>query len=540
MVRLSIVWVWIAGISVHLTISMDTNPENIRVNSRLQEIQPSRQISTARGDMNNICRDSSSTYLDPSVRLTLKRPKLAPQGEPILSHEQHGVYQSLEDREGSSKVELWMEKKSTTDHYPSSAEIFDSNNHKIAGICPIPNHRGVEQKEHHTARELNFDLNQEPMDHDISPKFYKNIPSKGKSNTLLVESTKKGIESKSSIRMDSEPKASEIDIKNFHLHNPDKMCSAAAIHYTKELIMALSDRYTPRGRLSEYPSWESGKEIWTSEILLPFVYFIVSCNPSRKIWRYIKLLTNLLLRTYHKSSIETETLSDQEKLSRFLLWHTEVIYHTALLEPTFKSSCARLTIRSLSTLARVFWLINDHDCYERSFSKGYCKSMLERHISGTFEEDYQAGYPRNKLNQDLYSSTLENWKKKSNEIWNIGKYVDWSKFLIHTQDESDPILLKDQDIETLKNDPKLTVSMKYWEKDLKNMLLFIKPSPNINLALPHFSLEKICRGIDQFIKQKLTCKKQEVDLHKPTDYQVTLYSSFLHQKTDDKSFERFW
>ncbi|EGG05090.1 uncharacterized protein MELLADRAFT_107739 [Melampsora larici-populina 98AG31] len=543
MVGMSIGWVWIAGISIHLAISLDTNPENIRVNSRLQEIQPSRQIFTARGDMNNICRDSSSTYLDPSARPILKRQKLAPQAETILSHEKKGSFQSLdsENRERSSKVELWMEKKSTTDHkdlYPSSAERFDSNNHKIANICPIPNHRGVEQKEHHTARELNFDLNQEPMDH-ISPKFYENLISQGKTNTLSVESTKKGIESKSSIRMDSEPKASEIDIKNFHLHDPNKICSAAAIHYTKDLMISLSEKYTPRVKIpNECLSWNSGKEIWTSEILLPFVYFMVICNPSQKLWKYIKHLTVLSLRAYHQSSLEDKTQSDQEKLGRFVLWHTEVMYHITLLQPSIKSlDGVRLTIRGFCTLARLVWVMNDHENFEKCFSQKSCKSILERHISGTFEEDYKSGYPRNELNQNLYSSTLENWKKKSNEILKIGRYVDWSKFLInHPKDESHPLLLIDQDLQNLKTDPKLLVFMKYWEKDLEKMFEFISPLSLTGLALPHFSLHQICKGMNQFIKTK----RQTSGLHKPSEFQVTLFSQFLHQKLNDKYFKRFW
>ncbi|KAH9816252.1 hypothetical protein DFH28DRAFT_220345 [Melampsora americana] len=208
---------------------------------------------------------------------------------------------------------------------------------------------------------MKFDLNQLPGSSEIQTIHAKaigsskNISLKRIINNHLGNQPRMSQVSPSPIKKDPQPRASEIDIKTFHQHTPDKMCSAAAIYYTRDLIMSLSDRYSYQGPVSQYPSWELGKQIWTSERLLPFVYFVVACNPSRKIWRYIKLFTTLVLRTYHKLSVNNKTISDEEKLTRFILWHTEVIYHTTLLAPMINSSrTADMRVSGLSTLSRVF------------------------------------------------------------------------------------------------------------------------------------------------------------------------------------------
>ncbi|KAH9814308.1 hypothetical protein DFH28DRAFT_1095781 [Melampsora americana] len=545
---------WTVFHSICMAISMDTTSGRILgKNSRLSKVPPNGQILTDHNNIHNIYRESPSTDLNPNVNPTFKRQKLTHQGGAIQSHDQQQGDLSLDSHGGSSKNELWMARKpprhTKIPHSASSAKST-TDHHKDTAVSLIPSHpsQGVlRQREHDSNPKMKFDLNQLPGPSELqtihakAKESSKNISSQRVISNPSGKSTKDVTISPSPIKKDPQPRASEIDIKTFHQHTPDKMCSAAAIYYTRDLIMNLSDRYSYRAQLTQCPSWELGKQIWTSERLLPFVYFVVACNPSRKIWRHIKLFTTLLLRTYHKLSVENKTISDEEKLTQFLLWHTEVIYHTTLLAPMVKSSrTAQMRVPGLSTLSRVFLLINDHDGFEKTCKNQNCQSMLHRHISETFEMDYQLGYPITKPNQIIHGATSENWNTKSNEIRNIGKNVDWSRFENFGWDESHPLLLMEQDIETLKKDSKLSVSMKYWEEYLKKMLLFIKPTPSTNLALPELSLVQICKGIHKFMKKNMENEDKRLDMHRIPVYQVTMYSHFLHQKSDDKSFKRFW
>ncbi|KAH9816249.1 hypothetical protein DFH28DRAFT_1056728 [Melampsora americana] len=546
----SIVLAWAVFQSICMTISMDTTPGRIlEKDSRISKAQTNRQILTDHKSINKIYRESTSTCPDPNAHLPFKRQKMTHQDGAIQSHDQQKGDQLLTSKEGSSKDEPLIARKPPRRNrilQSGSSAGFITDAHKDTTVSPITSHpsQGVlRQKEHDTSEKMKFDLNQLPGSsvtqtiHEKAKESSKHISSQRVINTPSEDVTN----SPSSIRKDPEPRASEIDIKTFHQHTPDKMCSAAAIYYTRDLMMDLSHRYSYRSQSSQYPSWELGKHIWTPERLLPFVYFVVSCNPSRKIWRYIRLFTTWVLKTYHKVSVENKTISDEDKLTRFLLWHTEVIYHTTLLAPMIKaSSRTEKKGARLSTLPRVFLLINDHDLFDKACSDGNYQSMLHRHISETFEMDYQLGYPITRPNQIIHGSTLEKWNTKSNEIRNIGKNVNWSRFEDVGWDESHPLLLMEQDIETLKKDSKLSVSMKYWEEDLKNMLLFIKPTPSTKLALPEFSLVQICKGIHKFMKKNMENEEKRSDTSRLPEYQVTLYSHFLHQKSDDNSFKKFW
>ncbi|KAH9816251.1 hypothetical protein DFH28DRAFT_891681 [Melampsora americana] len=550
---------WTVFHSICMVIPMDTTSGRILgKNSRLSKFPPNRQILIDHNNINNIYRESTSTDLDPNAHLTFKRQKLTHQGGAIQSHDQQKGDLSLESQGGSSKNGIWMARKPPRPNkLPHSATSSRSptDNHKDTAVCLITSHpsqgflrqKEQRQKEHDSNPRMKFDLNQLPGSSEIQTIYAKaigsskNISLKRIINNPSGKSTKDVTISPSPIKKDPQPRASEIDIKTFHQHTPDKMCSAAAIYYTRDLIMNLSDRYSYQAQLTQCPSWELGKQIWTSERLLPFVYFVVACNPSRKIWRHIKLFTTLVLRTYHKLSVKNKTISDEEKLTQFLLWHTEVMYHTTLLAPMIKaSSTAEMKGARLSTLSRVFLLINDYDGFDQTCKTANCQYMLWKHVSKTFEIDSKSGYPITKPNQIIDGATLKNWNTKSNEIRNIGKKVDWSRFENVGWDESHPLLLMEQDIETLKKDSKLSVSMKYWEEDLKNMLVFIRPTPSTNLALPEFSLVEICKGIHKFMKKNMENEEKRSDMRRIPEYQVTLYSHFLHQKSDDKSFKKFW
>ncbi|EGG08210.1 uncharacterized protein MELLADRAFT_62022 [Melampsora larici-populina 98AG31] len=334
-----------------------------------------------------------------------------------------------------------------------------------------------------------------------------------------------------------------IDIQRFHLHNPDKMCSAAAAHFTQDLIETLKIRYQAQSKLSLSPTWEVGKEMWTSDSLLPFVYFVVSCNPDLKIWVRIKEVTMNTLKVYHKQCVITKSCFDQEKLAQFLLWHTNVIYQIAQLGPKIKSSpedkrkiSLHLTSSGLSTLARIVYLIYADKTFASFMRNSHTRLvMLKRHVSQTFEDDYQKGYPEISTKNKVHGSVWKNWIIKSLEIRNKAENIQWPKVPKSQISDTEPILFLKADLNNdirMKMNNEVSEFISQWEMDFKNTMKIIKTSQSGNSGFPSVSIKDFCRGIQMFLKQAHNTRTSKL--------QVTLFSEFLHQDSQESFYVEFW
>ncbi|KAH9824002.1 hypothetical protein DFH28DRAFT_1047916 [Melampsora americana] len=577
MIRFNKVLMWTVFILKHMAISMDTYSDKIlEAEATLQEIQPTRQLFKESQDISNIFRPGTSAYPDPNAHPNPRKQQLGYGNEEVL-YQREGYQKRLRDGtmmdgaflslgppiemgspkrmmknlEGSSKDEpRWGTPPSSRYRdLHSSIPRLSIHNHEDTAIL-VPNHRGLEQRESDKTREIALEITQgSPRNlfqiaHTSAPGSSHDSASQGAFNNQHGDRLLQGMPSISETRKDFELRAANIDIRNFDLHTPDKMLSAAAIHYTQDLIKTLSTRSPTATDAHMYPSWEVGKLIWTSERLLPFVYFILSCNPSIKVWEKIKRLTDLILRNYDRWSINNTNILNQEKHARFLLWHTEVMYHITLLEPVIRSSSASITIPKFSTLARTFWVINDDKAFRSFTTYSSSRPVLERHVAETFEEDYKAGYPMSEFNRNVDISTLTEWNKKSDEIRNMGDGIVWPRISNVERDQSEPVLLMNGYIQhdnIIKSDPKLSKFVNYWEKDLKNMIQSIKVSQPTNLALSNLSLIKICKGINAFVTGRIRYMKQRLNVdNRPIEYQVTIFTRFLHQDSNDENFKRFW
>ncbi|KAH9824009.1 hypothetical protein DFH28DRAFT_879720 [Melampsora americana] len=587
MIRLSNIQAFVGIVSIinQMTISMDPSSiKTLEASSQEPKIQPIRELFMEHENPINQFKTSTSTYPDSNAFPTFKRPRLGHRDEDIERQDRKGGYQvfelqsldghtseflkrlrdgtildradlslgpplevgssmrTMENLKGSSQGEAGMIMlNSASDQHSNSLSsqrsMFDKHEHASAYLGP--NHSGPEEEERYDRRKMGREKNivHTPyllqIDHRSTPNFSQKITSQSESNNPYKVSVERGMTSMSSIRQDFEPSSTRIDIRNFHLHHPNKMLSAAAIYYTEDLIDTLAVRYPSHAETYQCPSWELGKSIWTSERLLPFVYFVISCNPNRGVWKNIKYLTILILRAYHKYSIEKEIISDEERLMKFILWHTEVIYHITLLKPMVNSSRVMMKTRGFSTLSRIFLLMND-DLAFKTLLRTNSLPMFTRHVSETFEDDYQLGYPIIKDDENPQVSILQNWLKKSNEIRNLGMNVPWPGISKVLWEQSKPVLWVNGEIEhdrNLKDDQVLCEFINQWENDLKKMLLFIKASQPTNLALPNLSLKQICRGIHLVTKK--STQEELLYYGKPIEYQVTLFSLFLLQKLND-------
>ncbi|EGG08711.1 uncharacterized protein MELLADRAFT_61702 [Melampsora larici-populina 98AG31] len=341
------------------------------------------------------------------------------------------------------------------------------------------------------------------------------------------------------------PSQRGINIQEFHLHPPEKMCSAAAIHFTLDLMTNLESKYNLADQESQYPAWQAGKQIWKLDTLLPFVYFVVTCNANLGIWENIKIMTSYTLKVYHQWCVKENTCHDQEKLARFLLWHTDVMYHIVNVDPKIQTSQGgKMEISTnlqfmaprLSTLAKNFNVIHtDQSC--TSFTRNIIKrdEMLKRHVSETFEGDYQKGYPIKKNSKRQHDSVWDSWRNKSYEISERAKDVQWPKLINPLRHHSEPMLFLNGDINhdvSVKKKHRASGFIKQWENQFKKTMEFIKASQSENLGFPRTSIKDFSRGIHAFLKENNPAKTSK--------YQVTMFSEFLHQDSKDKLYAEFW
>ncbi|KAH9821283.1 hypothetical protein DFH28DRAFT_952076 [Melampsora americana] len=330
-----------------------------------------------------------------------------------------------------------------------------------------------------------------------------------------------------------------IDIQNFHSHIPDKMCSAAAIHFTHDLIKTVSAKYKHHPKSLNHPTWEVAKYVWTSDTLNPFVYFVLACNPTMKVWKFIKSLTAFIFKTYHKWSVKRDTISNQEKLTRFVLWYTEVIYQILKLGPQSKPSqeshmkkVMDVPSLRLSTLASMFYMVHaDCDSFVINASTGL---ISEQNLVETFERDFELGYPTRRICQNGDLSVWEKWKIKSEEIKTAAEDVRWPEFFDPPRSESEPILFVNEEIENdlrLNEDPQVSKFIHHWKMDFMETVRFIKNSQSEKTGFYPHTLKDFSQGIHLFLKENLPGS---------SNFAVTLFSEFLHQDSHDEVFADFW
>ncbi|EGG08220.1 uncharacterized protein MELLADRAFT_62036 [Melampsora larici-populina 98AG31] len=200
------------------------------------------------------------------------------------------------------------------------------------------------------------------------------------------------------------------------------------------------------------------------------------------------------------------------------------MYHIAQLGPKIKSS-----------QGNCFVVFNDEAL--RSFMKDATRRahMLKRHVSETFEGDYQKGYPENNTNQKQHGSVWADWRKKTHEIRKTAENVQWKKLVDPQTNGHEPILLLNGDNENdtrVKSEESVSEFIHKWEIDFKNTIKFLKTAQSEKSGFPALSIKDFCRGIHTFLKQNYPTKISK--------YQVTLFSEFLHQDSKDRFYAEFW
>ncbi|EGG01814.1 uncharacterized protein MELLADRAFT_66837 [Melampsora larici-populina 98AG31] len=339
-----------------------------------------------------------------------------------------------------------------------------------------------------------------------------------------------------------------VDMQSFKEHTPIAVCSAAAIFFTGNLVDFIQELYvqgTTHGRILI----QAGKEIWTQELLLPYVYFILTLNPTIHTWERIKKITGYVFRAYHLWYMESNTNFDNEHLSRFVLWHTDVIYQTCknpfvydMVQGKGRESLHNKPGKKMSTIPRILQLVygtlDDGGFYKFRSQK----SFLRNHLSTTWKSDFVRGYP----DANFASSSTETfeiiWKTKSHEISEAGRAIVWPSKFGDTSRRDDHVLLVHEDIEKYmmkENDNEVKRFVHQWKVEFESMISSTK-THKVFQNLPVGDLELFGWGFDYYISRFGKRIRKDSGLSPSFEYNVKLFDNFLNKKPGSGINKTFW
>ncbi|EGG08717.1 uncharacterized protein MELLADRAFT_61689 [Melampsora larici-populina 98AG31] len=325
-----------------------------------------------------------------------------------------------------------------------------------------------------------------------------------------------------------------IDIQRFKEHKPMIICSSAAIHFTWDLVSVIHHKYTYRQNPGDNMI-EMGKKIWTFDILLPQVYFLLTLNPSLAMWNRIKGITGILCRAYHSWLLDDKQELNQEHLSRFLLWHTDVIYQICRNRSISKSieeggneTFRDLMVKRMSSLPRILKLVYKPVDNVNLLRYKNTNSFIYNHFSITWKSDFLRGYPDARLLSSGEESISKLWNTKSREIMQVGRTLSWPKYLLYKSPEK-PVLLVHEDVgRDIENEKNVEVRdfLIKWKTNFESMLSSTM-NQRFSRKLPVSDLECYCLGFDHIVSTYSERSHPSTGLCSSAEYNVKLFGNFL-------------
>ncbi|KAH9814651.1 hypothetical protein DFH28DRAFT_1082827 [Melampsora americana] len=327
-----------------------------------------------------------------------------------------------------------------------------------------------------------------------------------------------------------------VDMQKLKDHDPIVMCSSAAVHFTQEFLSAIRNKYK-FGRAPGSDMIKVGENIWTFETLLPHVYFLSTLNPSLAMWKRLKEITASVCRAYHLWYLKSEDNKevDLEQLSRFLLWHTDVLYQACrnhairkLVEKGGNETFRDLMLKRMSTLPQMLQLVhgtvNGFDILR--YRTKTC--FLQNYFSISWKSDLIRGYPDATLVSNRDKSILDIWKTKSKDIMEAGRTVFWPNNLLYDSEEKS-ILLVDEDVERdIENEKNVAVRdfLIKWKFQFEEMISSTMKQ-TFTHNLPVSDLECYCLGFDHLTSIYSKRSHFSTGLSSSVEYNVKLFANFL-------------
>ncbi|KAH9810607.1 hypothetical protein DFH28DRAFT_985239 [Melampsora americana] len=327
-----------------------------------------------------------------------------------------------------------------------------------------------------------------------------------------------------------------IDMQKVKEYRPITIYSSATVYFTHELVNFIQGRYE-KGSNPERTLKESGKRLWTIDLLLPHVYFILTQNPTFAMWEKIKRITGYICRSYHLWYMETNAQLDPEDLIRFLWWHTDVIYQISknpsiskIIENWAHQSIQNHYCKRMPPLFRILQLVYDplmKDTNLFKFKQTSC--FLRSYLSITWKSDFDRGYPDAEWVSDTHESYWMIWNRKSEEIKEIAKKLTWPSNFEKRLSKNRCMLLENKDIEKeIQNETSIEIRdfLMRWKLEFESMLSTRRNMNNLKkVSIFNSSPYEGC--FDHLISSSSQRMKANSRSSSSSEYNVNLFGKIL-------------
>ncbi|EGG06199.1 uncharacterized protein MELLADRAFT_106882 [Melampsora larici-populina 98AG31] len=338
-------------------------------------------------------------------------------------------------------------------------------------------------------------------------------------------------------------------LRSFQDVIPVPLLAAASISYAEKMLGDMS-KWLRFDTAHNYVSWSG---IWNRRTILPFVYFIMLCNPSYYMWERIEKITIRVWKAYYVEYIHGKPDYDIEVFSRFLLWHTEVMSHVArssdLTEPPAESLVENLDASHsraspITRIIRVLLRTTEYETYTSEASRNPRNQHLNRYLEKGWKEDEKKNYPTGKHESNSKSSLWGHWNAKSDQIERNTPNFHWPQIpndLIETSKNLPVLLVREESILYQHvQGSSLSDFVTYHSKDFLDMMKHIH-NPKRPELRSKFTEQDMYHALTyhlNFPDQYLP--KESIPKETQTRYSLDLVSEFLDQDPESPKFRSFW
>ncbi|EGF97314.1 uncharacterized protein MELLADRAFT_70070 [Melampsora larici-populina 98AG31] len=337
----------------------------------------------------------------------------------------------------------------------------------------------------------------------------------------------------------------KVKIRNFQTLTPIAIPAAVSLFYANRLLQKMGE-YLMYDEAYRSGAWI---KLWNTSTILPFVYFIISCNPSYYMWERIENIAVSAFKAYDELYVLKNSAYDKEDLTRFLLWNTELMHYAArssdLIEsPTETYQPRYLSRTKASPISRILAALlrkPEYEQYTSSKLRVSRREHLTRYIQRCWKSDLEKGYPRKRDGSDSKNSLWDDWMSKSEEIGKTSQKIYWSSMrndLIGRGNNSPILLVRTAaELSPISKESESNRLFSHHSEEFKEMLDNIQ-----NPIRPKLRLMKrdqdIFHGLSYFLKKH--SKRNFRTEANTSENSLDLLSEFLEQDPQSARFVTFW
>ncbi|KAH9821616.1 hypothetical protein DFH28DRAFT_526495 [Melampsora americana] len=331
-----------------------------------------------------------------------------------------------------------------------------------------------------------------------------------------------------------------VNIRNFITQKMNRLCMFYARYLVEEFTYAIRHRLKSA---KEIQYQEGSLKDYHNSLFAPFVYFILLRDPKKSVWYRLVAITSHIMVEFHKQESSSGKVCSTEKLHKFMLWHTEMMYHLTnpkLLdhlnsqEEMFTQKSKKRPNRGKFSLSIILSLLSNESSFERFFQQKltYRSNLAASYLQTFWHKDYEHHYPESGPSDSPPFSIEHEWNKISKSILGSCTSSHTPEFFagLHGLNPSQPIIGT--------NLMMLPLKITENQKELKHDLFEIKEILNqddLRKDLSEIRQSNIYQGLKQWMQMH---EKQGLVFSDP--FCVTAVFNFLNPKITAINLNSFW